>query len=71
MKQPSLTNVRQYIEWIVEFTKYLEESQQKGHSKIAPIYAEELPKIRLIGKAILRKHPKTKVNRKDIYVESK
>ena len=65
-RQKTLLDVRQYIEWVITIAE--------GHAKYGncPAIDEEWPKLKLIGKAILRKHDalKAKGSRKDLYVEA-
>ena len=61
-----LLNVRGYIKSTIELIELFEKYGD------CPLFREELPKMRLIGKAILRKNDALRAtgNRKDIYVES-
>lgn len=63
-KGSNLLNVRKYIEWVI----LVAETTQKYGA--CPLVMEELPKIKLLGQAILRKadEQRAKGNRKDIRV---
>ena len=66
MRKRSLLNVREYIEWVIMI------AEEHGKFGSCPAIDAEFPKLKLIGKAILRKadEQRAKGNRKDIYVEA-
>lgn len=66
MRKRSLTNVRAHIEHVNEFLNLIEEYG------MCPLAKEELPKLRFIGKCILRKHDAARAasNRKDLRIEA-
>ena len=68
-KQPDMLNVREYIKYVTNYVEALQIDIQKYSYTLGPIYTDELPKIKLFGRAILRKHA-AKTSRKDIHVET-
>jgi hypothetical protein len=63
-RKPSMLNVREYITWVIEISEMY---QKYGD---CPALKSEYPKLKLVGKALLRKadEQKAKGNRKDLYV---
>jgi hypothetical protein len=71
-KRAGLLNVREHLEWTNRFMDYLIEATEKKQATIPDGYVMEMRKIRLVGRAILKKHKaknEATNSRKDVYVE--
>jgi hypothetical protein len=69
-RRVSLLHVRKTLEWIEDTTTSMIERDGKHQNglRLAPIDQTNLRQIRLVVRAILRKHAEKKT-RKDVYVE--